>query len=469
MLGENRKLVDAQHRLMNAPGTVASGSPADGRARRLRRPPDVGSHMRARLLSGLTLWLLLVAGSLGWNLYQAEQARQSLARETARAFFEHLVLTRRWNARHGGVYVPETKDTQPNPYLDDPLRDIRVNDKLTLTKINPAYMTRQLGELAIEGSGIQFHITSLNPLRPANAALPWEAEALRAFETGTDEVGFVVRFGEHRGYRYMAPLMTEKPCLACHGEQGCRPGDVRGGISVTLPRLAPLPVATLVSTHLGIGIAGVVFILGFGRALTRAYDRLRHQAVFDALTAIPNRRFFTEQLVHEMQQGRRKHEPLSLVICDLDHFKSYNDTYGHLAGDRALQAVAQVLQDTLRRGSDFCARYGGEEFVVVLPDTPLAGAVRLAERAQVAVAGLGIRHKGSPKGIVTVSFGVAGDADGLAPEELIRRADDALYRAKALGRNRVAVHEAATAAVAEGNPARRDAPKLSVVKDCQGP
>lgn len=418
--------------------------------------------MRLKLLLVLVVWLLLVSGSLVWNLFQAEERREQLARETARAFFDHLVLTRRWNARHGGVYVPQTAASPPNPYLkDDPERDIYVNEELTLTKINPAYMTRQLSELATEGSGVQFHITSLNPLRPANAALPWEAEALRAFETGTEEVGYLMRFGDHIGYRYMGRLITETPCLKCHADQGYKLGDVRGGISVTLPRLAPLPIGALVGSHLAIALAGVAFILGLGVALARAYERLLHQAVFDALTAIPNRRFFIEHLVREMRRGRRAREPLSLIICDLDYFKRYNDTYGHQAGDRALQSVAQILQSNLRRGADFCARYGGEEFVAVLPATPLAGAVRVAEEIRESVVGLGMRHAGSPKGIVTISLGVAAEVDGVDHEDLIRRADEALYRAKELGRDRVAVHGDPEAPGTDGEAARGKRPQRS--------
>ncbi|MCK7575837.1 MAG: diguanylate cyclase [Chromatiales bacterium] len=399
--------------------------------------------IRFKLLAVSALWLSIVAASLGWNLHQAERHRQELALESARSFFELLVLTRRWNARHQGVYVPVTPETPPNPYLKEARREIRVDDALTLTKVNPAYMTRALAELAAERSGVQFHITSLKPIRPENLARPWEAEALRAFEQGVKEWTEVYAHGEHEGYRYMAPLITEKPCLKCHAEQGYELGSVRGGISVSLPTLAPIPWEGLVVSHGLVGLAGVGFILLLGRMLARAYDDLRRQAIFDALTSIPNRRFFIEHLVHELQRGRREQAPLSLLICDIDDFKGYNDTFGHQAGDRCLCAVADRLRENLQRGSDFCARYGGEEFVVVLPNTTQAGALRVAERIRESVSGLGIWHPASPRGIVTISIGVAEErADRHDPdhESLIRRADEALYRAKELGRNRVEVH-----------------------------
>ncbi|MBK1718280.1 diguanylate cyclase [Thiocystis violacea] len=416
-------------------------------------PARVGVRIWLKLVLILVSWVLIVAGSLGWNLRQADRHRENLALETARSFFDLLVLTRHWNAQHGGVYAPITQDTQPNPYLKDPRREIPVTDDLTLTKINPAFMTRQLAELAAEGKGVQFRITSLKPIRPANHALPWEAEALRAFEDGAEEWGQLFKAGDQWGYRYMAPLITERPCLKCHEDQGYALGDVRGGISVVLPALLPVPVAALVGSHLSIALAGILVILVMGRLLARAYDRLRRQAVFDALTSIPNRRFFIEQLVHELRRGRRERMPLSLLICDIDYFKGYNDTFGHQAGDRCLCAVAELLRDSLHRGSDFCARYGGEEFVVVLPNTDLAGAVRIGEQIREAIAGLGIRHPASPHGVVTISIGVADDVAGEHDhEELIHRADEALYRAKELGRDRVEVHGSGLAAAVRNGP-----------------
>lgn len=400
-------------------------------------------HIQLKLFLVLGLWLSIVMVSFGWNLYQTERHREQLALEAARSFFDLLLITRRWNARHEGVYVPATPETPPNPYLEDPRREIQVTDDLMLTKINPAYMTRALSELAAKRSGVQFHITSLKPIRPENLALPWEAEALRAFEQGLKEWAEPIQQDGRQGYRYMAPLITEEPCLKCHAEQGYGLGDVRGGISITLPTLAPIPWKGLIASHVLVGLVGVVLILVLGWMLARAYEGLRRQAVFDALTSIPNRRFFIEQLVHELRRGRREQVPLALLICDIDDFKSYNDNFGHQAGDRCLRAVAGLLRESLQRGSDFCARYGGEEFVVVLPNTTLDGARRVAERIREAVSGLGMWHPASPRGIVTISIGVAearGGEHDPDHESLIRRADEALYRAKERGRNRVEAH-----------------------------
>jgi len=402
--------------------------------------PFRGSRLRTRLrlLLSVTFWLGIVAVSLTWNIHQAVQSRDALAHETARAFFKQLLLTRHWNALHGGVYVPVTRHTRPNHYLDVAQRDIHVSPDLVLTKVNPAYMTRQLSELANEGSGVQFHITSLKPIRPGNAPAPWEAEALTQFEAGASEYSQRLGRGKDAIYRYMAPLITEEACLKCHADQDYEVGDVRGGVSVTLPRIGQVPLTGLLATHALVAIAGLALLLIFGWLLSRAYDDLRRQAVMDALTSIPNRRYFIEQLMHELRRGERKRSLLSVIICDIDHFKGYNDKYGHLAGDHCLRTVADVLNRGLRRSGDFCARYGGEEFVVVLPNTELDGAVRVAEHLRASIADLGLSNAAAPEGVITISAGVATNKRGASDhEELIHRADEALYRAKALGRNRV--------------------------------
>jgi uncharacterized iron-regulated protein len=130
------------------------------------------------------LWLLLLRVSGIWNIYQSQKAQGVINLETARSYFSLIVTIREWNARLGGVYVPVTDEIQPNPYLDIPDRDLHLptpgldsENGDMLTKINPAYMTRMIAELAQENENITLHITSLNPIRPDNAPLPWETVA----------------------------------------------------------------------------------------------------------------------------------------------------------------------------------------------------------------------------------------------------------------------------------------------------
>jgi two-component system chemotaxis family response regulator WspR len=176
------------------------------------------------------------------------------------------------------------------------------------------------------------------------------------------------------------------------------------------------------------------------KSLADANIELQKLAALDGLTGIANRRRFDEVLNTEWQRGQRDKVPLSLLMCDVDSFKLYNDNYGHLAGDLCLKKVAAVLTEHLKRPADLAARYGGEEFALILPDTELAGALSVAQACRRQLENLRLDNpQAEPFGVVTMSIGVArmvpSPAAGLA--QLIERADQALYAAKRGGRNRV--------------------------------
>lgn len=174
--------------------------------------------------------------------------------------------------------------------------------------------------------------------------------------------------------------------------------------------------------------------------LNSATDQLKQLARTDGLTDLLNRRAFDESLEAEIRRSARTGTPLSLLMIDVDHFKAFNDHYGHPAGDACLRQVAELLRASLKRPADLAARYGGEEFAAILPDTDEDGAYLVAEAFRRAVAQARLTHERSEKGIVTASVGVATympdnlDRNAL---ELAKVADDALYSAKAAGRDRV--------------------------------
>ncbi len=420
-----------------------------------------------RFLLGRSWWLLplfawtaLVVWLLATNIERIKTTNVEIARNSAKNFFHIIELTRLWNAGHGGVYVPITAQTQPNPHLKIPDRDVTTTSGLKLTKINPAFMTRQLTELIERQSHVSFHITSLNPLRPQNKADTWEVEALRQFERGVDEV-----YGRTSGelaevFRYMAPLFVKRPCLKCHEVQGHQLGDIRGGISVTLDAgdlfgSEASALSVEVAKHVGVYLLMVIFVLLFLEKMRQNWLQLQHVeqqqeivirertreleclATRDGLTGLFNRKALDDQLASEMSRAGRYHHQLSLLMLDIDHFKKVNDVYDHQAGDRVLKAIAEWMQGNIRE-NDFAARYGGEEFIILLPETGVEYAHDLAERLRSQIEdGVVTSDDGMEIGI-TVSIGVAVFPDHAENiHDLVKAADKALYRAKRQGRNRV--------------------------------
>ena len=175
------------------------------------------------------------------------------------------------------------------------------------------------------------------------------------------------------------------------------------------------------------------------RELEDANRRLEKLSRIDGLTGIANRRTFDLTLEQKWQRAQRRQRPLSLVMLDVDHFKSYNDGYGHLAGDQVLIVLARILAQQARRGGELAARYGGEEFVVLLPDCLAPAAWQVAENVRMALHEQALPHQGSPWGVVTVSLGVAGCVPqaGQTSTSLLQAADTALYQAKQAGRDSI--------------------------------
>lgn len=196
-------------------------------------------------------------------------------------------------------------------------------------------------------------------------------------------------------------------------------------------------VASMVSASAVLGML-IYETMGLYRRLSETHRRLVESSARDGLTGVFNRAYFDDRFTRDFSLAAASDQPFGVLLIDVDHFKQYNDTFGHMAGDECLRKVAHALAGTLRRQGDFVARYGGEEFVVVLPACERAAALRVARSLIAAVEALGIPSASSSRASVTVSIGVANTLPD-APESaaaLLGLADTALYRAKALGRNR---------------------------------
>ncbi len=242
---------------------------------------SVEKHAGSLIWALMFLWTVLVGASLMWNLHQVREFVLELAQNEANLSYEKDMAYRLWAAQHGGVYVPATPQSPPNPYLAHMSeRDIQTPSGRSLTLVNPAYMTRQVHELTAQLYGSRGHLTSLKPLRPENAPDVWETKALEAFEGGKPEIIEEVSLAGQPHLRLMRPWRAEHVCLKCHAAQGCHVGDIRGGISVAVPLQPYLAGIKTQTRNLALGhgliwLLGLAGIFGGGRRLQKHLHQRR--------------------------------------------------------------------------------------------------------------------------------------------------------------------------------------------------
>jgi PAS domain S-box-containing protein len=230
-------------------------------------------------------WSLLCAFAWGVQIMEVRRNATDFAHAEALAAFNKDLAYRRWAAGFGGVYVPVTDSLKPNPYLANvPNRDLTTTQGIQLTLINPAWMTRQVTELAKEQYGIQGHITSLKPLRPENAPDAWEREALLGVEQGREDVHEISEIGGVSYFRYLHRLEVEPRCLKCHASQGYKVGETRGGISVSVPmdHWHQLSWRQIRKTSIGYGLLWLFGSLGIGLSTRRMSGRAREREILEA-------------------------------------------------------------------------------------------------------------------------------------------------------------------------------------------
>ena len=281
---EKAHLPDSRVNTASAPGATAGAAPAGRRGVPYRR--------YFWLLAGA--WTTVVAGSLLWNLVQHAKEIRSDATQTARALLEKDLLYREWSLLRGGVYVPDSTGTPPDPSSPAEERQIVTPSGQRLTLLNPALVSRQIFEAQSQRYGIQGRLTSLRPLRPANLPDAWERQALQSFETGAQEASVIESRQGDRYYRLMHPLVTNPSCLRCHEEKDRKVGQVRGGISLTVPlSLFATPGANvrLTTAHLGLWLVGLAGLLLAAASLRRQL-RARQQVEAER-----------ERLISELQEA----------------------------------------------------------------------------------------------------------------------------------------------------------------------
>jgi diguanylate cyclase (GGDEF)-like protein len=408
------------------------------------RPADLSRY----ILTIIVIWTVGIFTSLGWNIVQLKQSILSVARTSAKISYGKDILYRRWVSKQGGVYVPVSDMTPPNPYLKVPNRDVKTTNGLSLTLVNPAYMTRQVNELAAEMHDFQGHITSLNPIRPENRPDPWESEALKTFERGTKEIGSIEMTSGKEYFRFMRPFVTEKACLKCHAAQGYKEGDIRGGISVSIPMepLRTIERSRMIELTLAHSLLWVIGLAGIGagtrrlRSQTLQREKLEGElltlSITDPLTALNNRRGFLSLAEQQLKLSGRTHRRGTLFFADLDGMKTINDTLGHEEGDKALIEVASVFKETFR-SSDIIARMGGDEFAILAIDPEEIDPTIIINRLQNRIDMHNDQTNRKYKLSISIGCSFYDPENPSSIDELMASADELMYEQKKIKKSKI--------------------------------
>lgn len=308
----------------------------------------------------LLLWTGLIIALFSWFVMGEQQHIEQIALRQAKAFFSQVVTTREWNSTHGGVYVEVTDSVKPNPYLEGKDRDIvTVNGKM-FTKINPAYMTRQLSEIMSTSSGVSFHITSLKPKRAANFADEWEKSALLAFKNGESErFEYLAKGTDKATYRYMAPLYATSSCIQCHyGADAAVKGDIRGGISVSIAANPLLLLADANLDRMGLVflVVGITGFVGFGYSAVQII-RKRDEAE----TASRIKSMFLANMSHDMRT------PLTGIIGMSELLRMKPEAHEQEEYASLLQLSASNLLEIVNDITDFSRIESGRMFLKERP------------------------------------------------------------------------------------------------------
>ncbi|MBU4119613.1 MAG: DUF3365 domain-containing protein [Proteobacteria bacterium] len=288
----------------------------------------------------LAVWSLVVGFSLALSIKQAYRSVLLQAESEANGHFNKDTVYRRWASQYGGVYVPLSVSTPASPYLAHvPERDITTPSGLKLTLVNPAYMTRQVQELSMEQYGVRGHLTSLDTLRPGNEPDDWERKALLAFNRGTKLVSSVETIEGAPYLRFMRPFITEESCLGCHGHQGYKTGDVRGGISVSVPLAGYYAqrseqVVWFAVGHLFLYLFGSAGIW-FGARLLRMREQ-ENRLAWESLTLDEDR--FRSLLALSRKQGEEEIEVVAFALEEAVRLTGSQVGYFHFY-DETLQSI----------------------------------------------------------------------------------------------------------------------------------
>lgn len=392
---------------------------------------------------GILCWSVILLALWLWAHNEERKHFDETVMLKAESLAQHNQKLRRWIGGHGGVYVEVSDEIKPNPLLANVKeRDIVTPSGRKLTLLNSPAILREISDQFKSAEGDQMRLVSHNPINPNNYPDDWESKALDQLEDGGGKAQSFVSVGGVSYFRLMYPMNIVPKCMNCHHYAANSPEKVVGGLSVIVDKTPYDRLSEQVLNKIGIGyfsiwVAGLFGLFAFDFFGAQLLRHLEFTSIHDGLTRLNNRREIDRLLNLEYQRATRYQKPLSLMMIDIDHFKQVNDTYGHQVGDKALRLVAETIKQTIRK-TDIAGRYGGEELLVIATDTPSQDAISLAQRLSSALCAIPIKIKSGESISITVSIGVSCYSSEIkSASSLVKHADDALYQAKELGRNRV--------------------------------
>lgn len=404
-----------------------------------------------RLVVFITVSTLLLYVGV-WHF--ARNAHLESIRAKAQTYMDLVLTVREWNSENKGAWVSGRYDSEESRYLRARgISDVtRTVDGQALVLVDPYTMIGEIADLSTGNDSVRFRLISNTPINPDNYPDAWESTALEDIDRGEEWVeSFVDAPSAGQEYRFVTPLSAQRSCLDCHTTPPTETGNSRyiGAFSIAMPA-EPLQLTlrnlTLLLLLAWLATTGATLLVvrtmmrRLMAELQTVNKDLRRAATIDQLTGLANRQMTLARLNEEFERSKRSGGHLSIVEFDLDHFKSVNDTHGHLVGDRVLRHFAERASSVIRP-YDLLGRIGGEEFLLVAPNSDLEAASSLAERVLHAFRSDHLTHEGAPLR-TTASAGVATIAESDAePEFLLERADQALYQAKQDGGDRIGKSE----------------------------
>jgi signal transduction histidine kinase len=328
--------------------------------------------LKRRIVLTAVIWTIIVTGSLVWNIYQTRQQTRRLAKKEAFANLNKDHAIRYWADSHGGVYVPPSERTLPNDYLAHiQNRDVKTTSGSSLTLMNPAYILRQIKEDYADLYGIGGHLTSLKVLNPVNTADEWERKALLTFDQDAKELFEFVAIQGKPYLRLMGPLITKKTCLKCHAHQGYKVGDVRGGISVSVP-MEPYLIEASKAEKAMILTHGIIFTLGV--IAIGSVSKRGKKIIFERDQDEKKLMRSNEQLRQEIEERKRTEAVLKQSEGQLESLSSQLLTFQEDERKRVTQELHDSVGQTLA-----ALKYSVENSISLMRNETTANCIKSLE------------------------------------------------------------------------------------------